>query len=53
MTDIQNFNQSKANLDEKVCLVKSCMFMAQELENACKGFIRELRIPCSILVNDL
>ena len=34
-------------------LVKSHICMAQQLENACKEFSLELRIPCTILVHEL
>ena len=39
--------QSKADLDEKIVFCKIIR------KNACKGFVWESRIPCSILVHDL
>ena len=37
----------------KFCTLISHIFMAQQLENACKEFVWELKFSHSILVNDL
>ena len=45
--------QSKAKLDEKICLIKSLIIWTQKLENVRKGFVWESNIPRFILVHDL